>query len=148
MDGIKPGTKSLTTREALDDYVAGFNADDFPRFCAYYAKDVVINIPAIQDKTLEGYVGWIKMLHTRVTEELIPQKVTIDVPGGFVAVDYHVQFRGIGDFKTDNFNDRLGPVDNGVGPLVQMSLKYLLNPDGHIAHLEVGGFSLLKSAFV
>ncbi|KAH7120628.1 hypothetical protein EDB81DRAFT_861699 [Dactylonectria macrodidyma] len=146
MDGIQPGTKKLTTRAALDDYVTGFNSDDFPRFCAYYAEDAVMNIPALQDKSLGAYIQWLKTLHTMVSEELIPKKVDIDVPGAYVSVEYQVQFRGLGDFKTDNFNGRLGPVSNGTGPLVQMSLKYRLNPDGHIAQIEVGEFALLKKA--
>lgn len=45
MDGIHPGTKKLTTRAALDDYIADFNVDDFPRYCAYYAKDVIVSVP-------------------------------------------------------------------------------------------------------
>lgn len=88
----------------------------------------------------------LKHLHTMVSEELIPQKVTIDVPGGFVSVDYHVQFLGLGDFKTDNFNGRLGPVSEGTGPLIRMSLKYSLNAEGHISGIEVNDFALLKEA--
>lgn len=51
MDGIKPATKRLVTRANLDDYIAGFNTDDFPRYCAYYAKDVVVSV-----STLEAHV--------------------------------------------------------------------------------------------
>lgn len=86
----------------------------------------------------------LKHLHTMVSEELIPQKVTIDIPGGFVSIDYQVQFFGLGGFKTDNFNGRLGPVSEGTGPLVRMSLKYTLNAEGHISGIEVNDFALLK----
>ncbi|KAJ3541562.1 hypothetical protein NM208_g4555 [Fusarium decemcellulare] len=173
MEDIKPATKTLTTRTAVDDYVAGFNADDFARFSGYYAEDAVVsklgitalsqlacwcrsltltdllsqlNIPALEDKSLTGYITWLKGMHTMVSEELIPQHVEIDESGGLVHVDYHVQFKGLGDFKTDNFNGRLGPVSNGTGPLVQMSLTYRLNSDGHIAGIEVTHFALLKEA--
>ncbi|KAH7208540.1 hypothetical protein DER44DRAFT_770445 [Fusarium oxysporum] len=147
MSDLKPGTKQLTTRAAVDDYIAGFNSDDFPRFIAYYAEDAVLNIPALQgDKSLGAYIGMLKHLHTMVSEELIPQKVTIDELGGFVSVDYHVQFLGLGDFKTDNFNGRLGPVSEGTGPLIRMSLKYRLNAEGHISGIEVNDFALLKEA--
>lgn len=47
MSNLKPGTKQLTTRAAVDDYVAGFNSDDFPRFIAYYAEDAVVSATAI-----------------------------------------------------------------------------------------------------
>ncbi|RMJ09870.1 hypothetical protein CDV36_010510 [Fusarium kuroshium] len=147
MSDLKPGTKQFTTRTAVDDYVAGFNSDDFDRFIAYYAEDAVLNIPALQDdKSLGAYIGMLRHLHTMVSEELSPQKVTIDVPGGFVSVDYHVQFLGLGDFKTDNFNGRLGPVSEGTGPLVRMSLKYSLSAEGHISGIEVNDFALLKQA--
>ncbi|VUC25688.1 unnamed protein product [Clonostachys rosea] len=147
MSDIKPSTKQFTTRAAVDDYVTGFNSDDFPRFIAYYAEDAVLNIPALQDdKSLGAYIGMLKHLHTMVSEELVPQKVDIDVPGGFVSIDYHVQFLGLGGFKTDNFNGRLGPVSEGTGPLVRMSLKYRLNAEGHISGIEVNDFALLKEA--
>ncbi|KAL2679404.1 hypothetical protein Neosp_010178 [[Neocosmospora] mangrovei] len=147
MSDLKPGTKQLTTKAAVDDYVAGFNSDDFPRFIAYYAEDAVLDLPALQDdKSLGAYIGMLQHLHTMVSEELIPQKVAIDVQGGFVSIDYHVQFLGLGDFKTDNFNGRLGPVSEGTGPLVRMSLKYRLSAEGHISGIEVNDFALLKEA--
>lgn len=105
-----------------------------------------MNISELNNKTLEGYVEWLKPLHSLVSEELIPRKIAIDVDGKYIAVDYHVQFRGLGDFKTDNFIDKFGPVYNGAGPLVQMSLWYHLNSDGFVSELEVNGFGLVKAA--
>ncbi|KXH43253.1 hypothetical protein CNYM01_03228 [Colletotrichum nymphaeae SA-01] len=172
MDDIRPATKKLTTRAAVEDYVAGFNADDFARFSGYYAKDAIVstcdtvthvqkpssfvlsltlaaflsqlNIPALEDKSLTGYIAWLKAMHTMVSEELIPQDIIMEPSGRQVHVNYHVQFRGLGDFRTENFNGRLGPVSRGTGPLVRMSLTYQLNCDGHITGIEVSNFALLE----
>ncbi|KAM5353260.1 hypothetical protein ACJZ2D_016841 [Fusarium nematophilum] len=136
MDQIQPGTKSFTSRAALDDYLEGFNSDDFPRYCAYYHKDIIMDIKSLEDKTLEGFLKWIKPLHKCVTEELIPKRVAVDVGGKYVAVDYEVQFRGLEGFQTDNFAGKWGHVYAGEGPLVHMSLWYHLDPEGHITRLE------------
>lgn len=103
-----------------------------------------LNIPALEDKSLTGYIAWLKAMHTMVSEELIPQDIIIEPSGTQVHVNYHVQFRGLGDFRTENFNGRLGPVSRGTGPLVRMSLTYQLNCDGHITGIEVSNFALLE----
>ncbi|CAI4213574.1 unnamed protein product [Parascedosporium putredinis] len=136
MEDIQPGTKSLTSRAAFDDYIAGFNSDDYSRYCAYYSKDIVMDLKSLEDKTLSGYLNWIKPLHASVSEELRPKKVAIDVDKKYVAVDVDVQFLGRDGFKTENFAGKWGHVYPGAGPLVHMSIWYHLDPEGHIYRLE------------
>ncbi|GME28680.1 putative hydrolase family protein [Neofusicoccum parvum] len=145
MDGLAVATKSMRTLADFEDYIAAFNADDFPGYCAYYAKDVFMNIGSLSEKTLQGYLEWIKPMRVGVSETLNPQRVAFDRDGSCVVARVHTKFRGREGFRTDNFAGKWGPVYPGEGPLVLMTVWYMLDKEGHIIELAADS-SLMEKA--
>ncbi|KAH8803440.1 hypothetical protein F5884DRAFT_861766 [Xylogone sp. PMI_703] len=130
MADIDLGTKTLQSRMDFNDYVEGFNSDDFPRYCAYYAPNIEMIFPTLEDKTFPGFYNWVVSLHQGVTEELVPVKVSVDKDGQYVVAEFHTRFRSKSGFQAITSLEEYGPV-------VKIVAWYKLDEKGHISRLKV-----------
>lgn len=95
-----------------------------------------VNISALQDKTLKGYIEFLGPLHSQVSETLKLQKFAFDKYGKYIAADFHTEFRSKGEFETDQFAGQWGPMYADKGPLVRMLVWLHLSPEGYVIQLD------------
>lgn len=89
------------------------------------------------EKTLKGYLDWIKPLHSRYVEKLVPKKLIIDRDGKYVVGEFHTEFTArTAEFQSDNFLGKWGPIDEKIGPVIKMIVFYHLDDAGKITQLE------------
>lgn len=74
-------------------------------------------------------------MRTMVTETLNPTRVAFDRDQNCVVARFHTKFRGCEGFRIDDFAGKWGPVHPGEGPIVLMTVWYMLDEDGHIKEL-------------
>lgn len=79
-----------------------------------------MNFAMLTEKTLQGYMNWVGPMHENIQETLGPKRVSFDVDGDYVAIEFHTKFTTKHGHSEDNFLGRWGPVYTEDGPLVKM----------------------------
>ncbi|KAJ6009619.1 hypothetical protein N7499_004984 [Penicillium canescens] len=139
------GTKSIRNLSDIEDYLEGLNTNDPRAFTPYYSKDAIFKWSGQPEKTVHEFLDWVMNVHVSVTEELSLCKAIFNRDGTVIAAEITMQFRGNGNFQTDNFVGKWGPVWPGHGPLVKAYVWYTLTTDGHIIEAIEDAY-LMKAA--
>ncbi|KAK5064364.1 hypothetical protein LTR84_000197 [Exophiala bonariae] len=130
------GTRGLHTREDLNTYLDAFNHDDYDTYTRYYHENFRMNIEAIQERDINGFVKWATHTHQHeVAEEVVPRKIIFDKTEKFVVIDSVVKFRGRKSYVNENWNG-LGPIQEGTGPDVRMVIFYRLDDQARVLEIE------------
>ncbi|KAJ5904877.1 uncharacterized protein N7473_001793 [Penicillium subrubescens] len=138
-------TKSIRSVSDLENYLEGLNTNDPLAFTPYYAPDAIFKWSGQPDRSINEFLDWVLDVHIAVTEKLSLRKAIFNGDGTVIAAEVTMQFQGNGNFETDNFVGKWGPVWPGNGPLVRAYVWYTLDKDGHIIE-AIEDAHLLKAA--
>lgn len=104
-----------------------------------------MNVSSLSNKTFTGYIEWLQPMHAKVTETLHLQKFAFDKYGKYIVADFHTLFRSKGNFETEQFLGKWGPIYDNKGPVVRMVVWYHLSSGGHVVELEANS-TLIEAA--